>query len=29
VVFASLGCGVAMREIDDKVNLEHGERGED
>lgn len=29
VVFASLGCGVAMREIYDKVNLEHGERGED
>jgi Uma2 family endonuclease len=27
VVFASLGCGIAMRGIYEKVNLEHGERG--
>lgn len=29
VVFTSLGCRVAMREIYDRVNFEHGERGED
>jgi Uma2 family endonuclease len=29
VVFASLGCRVAMREISDKVEFAHGDLGQD